>query len=254
MKYIDKSINQTAANAIVDELLDDSWDGTIYIGANYDGLKKPIYKERFTNLLLDEQHNLCCYCMQEIEPAVTTLEHIIPQEVKKADFARYLVVAELKNYVNHKADFNTSVRVIPPIKYPHDIAYFNLIASCNRNHTCNHFRGNKFIFPLFYDKNIQDEVEYDEDGIAYSGKYFDELDKIGISTSDELKMYRKIWKELSLQFDSAEKITNEDIEMIILTLVGNNKYQTLLNNFYGNPSKKDDLMKYRWFFDYYKNA
>ena len=54
MKYIDKSTNQITGMAIVNELLADSWDGSIYYGGDYDGLKKSKYKNRFTYLLLEK--------------------------------------------------------------------------------------------------------------------------------------------------------------------------------------------------------
>lgn len=262
MKYIDKSINPNEGTTIVNQLLADSWNGETnrYDGADYDGLKKPKYKNQFTQILLNEQNNLCCYCMKALEFAKTTLEHIIPQEVSVTNFSKYvvvdgLVIDEFINHVIHKDVFDRNTCTIPPVLYPHDIAYHNLVASCNSNKSCNHYRSDKFIKPLMYDADIENKVEYDKEGIAFSAEhdYGEELAAIGISTNHELKMYRKIWKELATEKESPDEVTDEDIELVVLTLENDEKHPNMLNNFYGKPSKKEDLKKFKWFFDYYKN-
>ncbi len=108
------------------------------------------------------------------------------------------------------------------------------------------------IYPFMYNQNIAIMVEYDNQGNAYCSDYIDELAKVGISTNPELKMYRKIWQELAKEKDNIDDVTEEDIELIVLTL-DDTKNEKLLTNFYGNPSKKPDLLKYKWFFHYYKN-
>jgi|GEM_PF-4301364 len=44
MKYIDKSINETAGKQVVDTLLEDSWDNleACYQAADYEGLCRPV--------------------------------------------------------------------------------------------------------------------------------------------------------------------------------------------------------------------
>ncbi len=255
MKYIEKTINRNTANTIVDALLINSWNDeeTRYHGADYEGLSQTQYREPLVELMLNEQSNICCYCLKEICKEDTTLEHIIPHSVKINDFPKYLVVDELTNNVVYKTDFHRNVKLIPPAKYPHDIAYHNLIASCNSNSNCNHFRLSKHIYPFIYDPNIENKVEYDNEGIAYSFDYLADLAATGISTSPLLIVYRKLWKILSVEKNSPNEVTTDDIEMIILTLEGDTKFTQLLSNFYGNPSKKEELLKYKWFFHYYKN-
>lgn len=255
MKYIDKTTNSAAANQIVDSLLTNCWneEETCYLGADYEGLSQTQYRDPIVASMLKEQSNLCCYCLKEIHNGDTTLEHIIPHNVKEADFQNYLLVDELTNNVIYKNGFNLNVKHIPPAKYPHDIAYHNLIASCNNNSNCNHYRKSKFIYPFIYDPNIESKVEYDSEGIAFSAEYLDALAATGISTNPLLKIYRKIWKILSAEKNESNEVTNDDIELTILTLEGDTKFTQLLSNFYDNPSKKDDLLKYKWFFDYYKN-
>ena len=149
MKYIDKYIDETQGTQLIDKLLEDSWNEAEnrYVGVDYDGLSKPDCRK----LMLSEQQNLCCYCLGRIHSDNTTLEHIIPHKIEKEKFNEYLVVAVLTDNVIHKQDFDRNVKEIPPLKYPHDIAYHNLIASCDSKTHCNHFRGDKPIYPLIYE-------------------------------------------------------------------------------------------------------
>lgn len=253
MKYIDKKVNSAAANAIVNNLLENSWnhDETCYHGADYEGLCQSQYRDPILDLMLNEQTNICCYCLKEINNVDTTIEHIIPHKVKEDKFKDYLLVDELKDHVVFKGDFNKNINIIPPLKYPHDIAYHNLIASCDSNANCNNFRKDKPIYPFIYDPNVAMKVQYDSAGIAYSVDYFEDLEATGISTSPLLKVYRKIWQLLSTEINNPNEVTHDDIEMTILTMEGDGTFTQILSNFYGNPSKKEELLKYKWFFNYY---
>ena len=164
MKYINKIPNEVLGKQIVDELLFDCWDNVynIYKNADYLDLSRPHYKSRLQDLLLQEQSNLCCYCMKElVNYHTTTLEHIIPHKSKVGIFSSYLTRDELTNNVIHRDNFDRYTKVIPLVKYPHDIAYHNLIASCNSNIHCNNYRSDKKIEPLIFDANIETLVEYD---------------------------------------------------------------------------------------------
>lgn len=254
MKYIDKSVNQTDGKAIVDELLTDSWNIDTYNGADYDALKKPKYKGRITNLLLTEQASNCCYCMKEIELPKTTIEHIIPQEVRIADFAEYLVVNELINNVIHKETFDKNSRIIPPSKYPHDIAYHNLIASCDSNLHCNNYRSNKNIKPLVFNPKIYEIVKYDKAGNIDCDQYEEDFNKIGLSNpASPLNLIRRIWFRLAEGFDQINQINEEIIDDIILDFILLSDGTKVIENFTNKPSYKDEVLKYSWFFLYYKN-
>ena len=250
MQYIDKSIRENEGKQIVNSLLNDCWNDNGYVGADYDTLCKPVYKKPFIDLLLDEQSKFCCYCMRELDK--TTLEHIIPQSASIQEFDKYISEI-LTNNVIHKDNFDKSNHVIPPAKYPHDIAYHNLIVSCDGNSHCNHHRGDNFIKTLFYDIEICQKVEYDSKGNAFSVEYFDDLETIGISTNPLLIIYRKILCEFAKIKESIEEISDDDILEIVATISLEDKYQNTLNNFWDSPSKRPDLLKYRWFFNYYKN-
>jgi hypothetical protein len=254
MQYIDKSKNEAAGKQLVDNLLTDSWCNidNCYKGADYNGLSN--YRSPIVRLMLDEQDSLCCYCLREIVETNTTLEHIIPHKINPTDFPSYLVIDELTNNVIHKDSFIRNQRVIPPNKYPHDIAYHNLIASCDSNAHCNHYRGNSKIEPLIFDKNIETRVEYDRAGNAFSETYENELEMLGLSLiNSPLRFIRKIWHELAQKFKNISDITEEIIEDVIYDLISRFNGTQIIDDFTGDPSYKLDVLKYKWFFHYYKN-
>ncbi|KAA2242638.1 hypothetical protein F0L74_08880 [Chitinophaga agrisoli] len=256
MKYIDKSINESAGKQVVDALLNNCWDpvDTIYKAADYDGLCKPPYRNPILSLMLGEQSNLCCYCMKEISSRNTTLEHIIPHKINVGDFPAYLTTSELIDNVIHKEDFDKRTRIIPPAQYPHDIAYHNLIASCDSNLHCNNYRSNKKIAPLIFDANIETLVEYDKAGNTYSEKYENDLGALGLSLANSpLRLIRMIWYKLSQRFDDISQINDEVINDEIYGLILLFNGTKVIENFTGKPSYEEEVLKYKWFFQYYKS-
>jgi len=204
--------------------------------------------------MLSEQRNLCCYCLKEIVEADTTLEHIIPNRLKIDDFAFYLVTNELTNNVIHKAIFDRSTRIIPPVLYPHDIAYHNLIASCDSNIHCNNYRSDKKIEPFIFDVYIETLVEYDRAGNVSCIQYDDDLQKLGLSnTNSPLKLIRMIWYKLAQIFNQINEITADIIDVIIYELILLSDINKVLENFTNTPSYKEDVLRYKWFFQYYKS-
>ncbi len=249
MQHIDKTVRQNEAVAIIDNLLNDCWMDTEYSEANYGTLSKPKYRKPFVEILLQEQKYVCCYCMKLLEnDHHTTLEHIAPHHCTAAEFNKYTTV-EITQHVIHTTGFNYSYHLVSPPKYPHDIAYHNLLACCKQ---CNNTRDITFIQEFVYDPNVTTEIEYDEQGIAFSFKYNDELRIVGISTNPDLVLFRNLWAFFAKTKANAAEVTNEDIDTKILEMVGMTGDEKLLENMFGNPSKKDDLLKYKWFFKYYK--
>lgn len=260
MKYIDKATHQLQGNQIVDNVLEISWvdDQNQYINANYDdGLcnNQEMFYQNLTIVLLENQESYCCYCMKQLDSTGnTTLEHIIPHKVKtQEEFDNYIICDELNNNVIYSRNFDRNTKVIPPEKYPHDIAYYNLLASCDSNAHCNHYRSNKPVYPLFYDSFISDKVDYNSEGIAYCEEYQKELIATGISTNADLKGFRKVWKILAERYSTIDEITNDEIDTIILELVDHAYFEKLLNNLTGENNNKELFKKYTWFFYYYKN-
>lgn len=255
MKYIDKSVHLSQGQQIVDQLLLDAWsdDDHLYHRADYDGLSQTKYKSTLLSNLLQEQQNSCCYCLKEISEGETTIEHLIPQNETQTMFSRYLTVPELENNVLHLQSFDRRIKIIPPDKYPHDIAYHNLLASCNSKSHCNNYRKSKFIQPLVYDEDIMDQIIYDENGRAGSEKYGDEIDHVGISTDRNLIFIRKVWRELATRCTYYDLIDAETIDGVILDLIADSQEDSvaLIDNFTGEPSYKNEILRYKWFYNYY---
>ena len=256
MKYIDKTGAQQEGKGIVDTLLDDAWniEEERFRGANYEGLSHPKYKPALLNLILNEQDHLCCYCLKLVQGQHndTNLEHVIPQQTPEAIFRAYLIVNTLSENVIHKDTFNRSTRQIPPEKYPHDIAFHNLVASCNSAKHCNNFRGNDFVSPFIFDNDIHNKVVYDASGRIDCDEYNMDFDVIGITINEKLQQIRRIWKLLSTKIENVENITLDLIEIEILSLIDEPNYEKLITDFTGYPSYKEELIKYKWFYSYYK--
>ncbi len=255
MKYIDKNKNVVRGTAIIDQLLSDNWLDDTYTNIDYDnGLnnKRKPYRNDLINELLVNQAHLCCYCMVEISLVDTTLEHIIPHKVALEDFESYLLAEELYNHVIHKKQFDKTTRLIPPDKYPHDIAYHNLIASCDANAHCNHFRGNKYVKPFVFDRNIENKVEYDAGGNVHS-EYEEDFVRLGlIKSKSPLKTIRIIWFNIAQQVNSLEEVKEATINDVINDLIEKIDDISIVENFTGNTPYRSQVMKYRYFFHYFK--
>lgn len=257
MLYIDKSKHRQTGNEIVDELLGKAWNPAEkeYQKADYEGLGEKKYRIPFIQLIISEQLGLCCYCMKKISEKNITLEHIIPHKIKLSDLnlPRYFKNLELENHVIHKDNFDKTIRQIPPKKYPHDIAHSNLVGSCNSNTHCNHYRGNDFVYPLFYDIQIMQKIKYDKTGRIDTEDYEETCNALGISTNRNLILIRKLWRILSSKATDIEVLTDDRIDEEIYELIDEPDYTQLIEDFTGKPSYKDELRAYGWFYNYYKS-
>jgi hypothetical protein len=254
MQYIDKTVNENSGTQIVNNLLEQCWADDKYLNANYETLSKPEFRQPFIAILLNEQKDVCCYCMKQLgNNNKTTLEHIIPHKSNLTDFNKYTSSILINNVV-HKDLFVKNFHLIPPPKYPHDIAYHNLVASCDSKSNCNNYREDDIITPFFYDAEVVNKIEYDIKGNAYSYEYLHDLATAGISTSPELIIFREIWHKLSKQKESPDDVTDDDILEVVATMQIEKKFERKLNDFWDSPSKRPDLLKYKWFFFYYKNS
>jgi hypothetical protein len=258
MKLIDKSKNRIQGNAIVDSLLTEAWDDTEnqYKGADFDGLNIKNRRSELVQLMLEEQCKNCCYCLKELKAdelqkkGNITIEHIIPQSIEKEKFNSYLIADELNDHVIHKDDFPRNIKQIPPEKYPHDICYSNLIASCDSTEHCNNLRGNREIKPFIFDRDIESKVVYDAAGLIDCEEYSSSIENIGLDSSN-LIIIRKIWRKLSLRIKNPDQITNEKIDVELYSLIDDPDYFNIIETF--TPSQQAELKDYHWFYNYYKN-
>lgn len=143
MKFIDKN-NQTVFFPIYSNFENTAWnsDDEQYYGYRYSQLPNDIKTS-----LITEQQGLCCYCMVQLEDdRSTTLEHIFPQNPIVGDLLGNYNISCIDNrqfdYLTRNIPINSLVNL------PHDISYYNLIASCNSNSSCNNSRGNSIISPF----------------------------------------------------------------------------------------------------------
>lgn len=259
MKYINKTEYTAKAYQIIDTLMADAWneEEKRYIDFNYNGLGKAKYRDEIIKLCLQEQMTFCCYCMKKINADETSLEHIIPQIVSEIDFYRYLVVNELIDNVTHKKLFDHRIRLEKLKKYPHDISYHNLIASCRSKIHCNSKRGNNYIEPIMYYKDIADRVWYEKNGSIGSDEFITFLDDVLGLNHNELKYIRKLWQLFSKKFETLPNmitVTQQDLDDMIYDAIATDEdLVMLLERFVGNENQLSKAFrKYEWFFDYYK--
>lgn len=253
MKHIDKSGFEAEGKDIVDDLLKEAWNEIEgrYIEASYSGFNSA-YKERLNELLLREQSRLCCYCLKEIKSQNLTIEHLIPQQIETAQILHYFSAGELEDNVIHKDDFDWNSNLIPPIKYPHDIAWHNLLASCNSNYHCNHYRGNELIKPFIFDSEIEQKTSYDAHGLVDCEEYQNDFDKLGLNSDEKLIIIRRIWRNIAPQISGTNQLTIDFIEEQIVSMVDDPDYLRILDDFFEEPSKKELLLEYKWFYEFYR--
>lgn len=247
MEFIDKN-NQTIFFPIYTHFENTAWnvDEGQYHGYIYSKLPTDVK----TNLIT-EQNGICCYCMIQLEnDRTTTLEHIFPQKPIDGDLLTNYNVLCIDN-----RKFVYSSRNIPIgnlINLPHDISYYNLIASCNSTSSCNNSRGNTIISPFFFDPNVRNEFRYDENGEIFSDRYFYEIGVLGLSDSNLVK-YRKFWrhlrsKNIALSFHNLEELkTQIKIEALELGAIEDDLFFQLFIE--DNEMKVIKAIKYKYFFD-----
>lgn len=242
---------------------------------------KKEYRSSWEPELLSEQDYRCCYCMQRIEHGKISVEHIIPESFDGLDdeeeYSFYVQHSSiLKNHVELAKVFAkraiSTETIINTGKLPHIVAYANLLAACKgvggfceEGCCCNNYRGNLRILPLPLMQNVEDFVEYDEDG-TISIKYT--LDKemsaktiSNLHLNDStLKEIRSIWYRASKLAYSFEEIASfnpmarrnffcQIFQCKDLTTISEN-YQKYINP--GNDTYWTVFLRYDWFLGYYR--
>jgi 5-methylcytosine-specific restriction endonuclease McrA len=248
MEFIEK--DTTKGCYLIDAFLEKAWNEheNEYIYLNYDNF---IYKNSaFKLVLLEEQKNLCSYCMRHINKDNLTCEHLIPQKLnkneKQNELAYYLSV--IGQWVVHKKDFDYNNKIIPPLKYPHDIAYHNLVASCDK---CNNNRNDEPIKFWMYDSTIKLTTEYAPNGFLVNEQYQDCFDLVKLN-SDFLKKIRCIWYFLASEFNSVDDVNGDSLEEYLYSMASNENIP-FIEDFIGNKNNQKTILDYKYFFDYFKN-
>lgn len=279
MKFIDKSLNKAEGNLLVDEFLDSRWCDSTKSYSKIDYSTHPTHpfklqlRDALRQLLLTEQKKLCCYCMRSIDDNTTTFEHIVPQSTNtEAELSRYTHFPIIGDNVCLQSVFEnaTEKRNTPP--FPLEIAYENLVASCNgrvndgipRDKTpkfCNNKRKNNFIEPLFFVSTIENEIRYKKGGLLLfplKDAYDESISEPNLNLNyDTLKRIRQVW--YYIRVENIEDIENanteaERNEILTVNLMGlpQAKRNQLIADF---TTKKfwNILLQYKWFYNYFRN-
>lgn len=232
MLYIDKNHKKTEGDRITEEYLQNEcrdatghFSGIRYsdtFSHSHDSFSSlSDYKQKMVDTIMDNQNRYCCYCLRKINGAqIKTLEHIIPQSVTSADLATlqyYQRVPELSsaNIIPTDAFESLTNQKCPP--YPHEIAYNNMVASCDGTFPdvlssrgnpsgccCNNKRGNEKAFPIYYLRNVGSLVDYTKDGEIHAAVgtqwYRETVDLINYTNLnfDSLVQIRKMWYKLRI--------------------------------------------------------
>lgn len=249
MQRINK--NTPAGNQIIDGVLNSAWsqEENRYEGNIYYGLLNEGSRIQLKNLFLVEQNNKCCYCLKEITIDDISIEHIIPQNISIDDFNTYLVVPELTENVIHKNTFDRNTQKIPPQRYPHDLGYNNLIASCKSSTHCNNKRGNASISPFIYDDEMIQSISYEPTGSVFTT--LAEIDALKLN-NDFLKMIRRLWHLIAKNIESLDEIINANTFQNIVDEIIVNEGEKYIETFSGESSKVAVIFQYKWFFNYYR--
>jgi 5-methylcytosine-specific restriction endonuclease McrA len=260
MQHIDKSIARfkEQAYSLLNAFIQGQWqdDTNRYVNLTYESFKN----DDLRDLLLKEQNNYCCYCMKHILKGDSTLEHIIPQSVDAPLFDKYVSYGEIKDNVffwERKKTYSTQL-TMPP--FPHILSYENLVASCNGNipekgvgKHCNNARGSQDIIPLFYIKNIHDEIVYESNGkITCDAKYFPTLEVLKLEHTT-LQLFRRCWLNLPSKYtaiDVERASVDENLRDLIIDDMDVSKITTSDRTTIKNLTYWDSFVKYSWFYRY----
>lgn len=267
MKYIKKA-RETEAYNILDFLLKNCWNDHEgrYFNADFEDLKRKEFSEvckktfgfDFLQILAEEQSDMCCYCMRKLEREEISLEHVIPQHPKVGDYERYISGPINTSKMIQRSEFDLESKQIPPDQYPHDIAYHNLLCAC-QNHSsifdarckANNLRGNKYMEPWAYIPDIESRYQVEEDGLLYSENepLFRDLNEILQLNQTYLRELREAWHKLVDQISPKEMEEISDFsERLELLRNGIPEMRSL-----HNEAGWNNILKYKWFYEYFKN-
>ena len=233
------------------------------------------------NLLLQEQHDRCCYCMRRLKSSVLNIEHVIPRNLKVNDthdeFAKYTENSKwLADNVELDSDFAKrnfkSVQDIEKTnKFPHRIALANLLASCNGKFEevstgccCNNARSNDYLLPLMLMPEVKERIVYDGVSGAVAIYPQDEswakmLQTLNDDTYKEIRiLWHKIWEfNQELDIETVRGYLLKDRIIFFKKIFNLNNFENIPNEYHkytglpdGDSTYWNLLMDFDWFFTY----
>ncbi|GHT49793.1 hypothetical protein AGMMS49982_03920 [Bacteroidia bacterium] len=263
MQYIDKTKVEIKNQAydLLSSFIEGQWqeEDCRYVNLTYEDFRNDALRD----LLLEEQHHYCCYCMKRILNKETTLEHIVPNKSDDTTLIdKYIPYGEIEDSVffwERKKTYSTKF-VMPP--FPHILAYENLVASCNGHipeggvgKHCNNARGNQDIIPLFYIEDIHKEIVYEPNGTIKCGaEYFPTIKALNLEHAT-LQLFRRCWLNLPSKYTDRdvekaskdENLRNEIIDDMDSGHIALSDRTTMQNTVYWSS-----FVNYFWFYFYKK--
>lgn len=228
-------------------------------------------------ILLAETNGRCCYCMRHLDKDVMSFEHIVPEICEEADYDYYAEKSvDIREYVMLGIKFdqeaqNGLIDIDSLTKFPHLIAHSNLFPACQdtcNGCSCNNHRKNYKIIPLMLMSDIEDKVNYTEEG-EMELLYDEDEDKMVSKTLTHLdinmgilKTIRKLWykfsrKQIFVRWDHAIDYGEMDALMrraldLSTTDIIPIEYQDLIRQEDDGSLKNFSLfLQYNWFYNYY---
>jgi len=269
MKFIDKTLNQINGNNLLNVFLSSRWNNITnrYTSIGYTNQEfRQHLRPNLKQLLLNEQSNLCCYCMRQINnDDTTTLEHIVPKSTStQVGLNQYIHFPIINDNVCLQSVFDNAIAQQNTPPFPLEIAYQNLTASCKGDfpggaayYICNHRRGSNFVEPLFYVSTIETEITYRKAGILFptNSAYDTSITTLNLNY-DSLERIRQVWYHISAETlaDIENALTETDRNTILtinlislpqirrMQLIADFKTETFWNV----------LLQYKWFYNYYR--
>ncbi len=235
------------------------------------------------NLLLQEQHGRCCYCMRRLKNTALNIEHVIPRNLKDNDphveFAKYTESSKwLADNVELDSDFAErdfkTVQDIDNVKiFPHRIALANLLASCNGKFEevssgccCNNARSNDYLQPLMLMPEVKERIIYN--GISGAVVIYPQdeswVKMLQTLNDDTYKEIRILWYRIckfsqKLDLEIVRSYLLKDRIMFFKKIFNQNNFEDIPNEYHkytglpdGNSTYWNLLMDFDWFYTYWR--
>ena len=231
------------------------------------------------DILLAETRGRCCYCMRHLDKDLMSFEHIVPESCEETEYNYYAEKSlDIREYVELGSKFdeeaeNGPIDIDSLTKFPHFIAHSNLFPACqNTGHgcSCNNHRGKERILPLMLMSDIEEKVNYTEEG-EMELLYDEDEDYMVSNTLTHLdinmgilKTIRKLWYKFSqkqiviprnfaVDFGEMDTLMRLALDLSPTDIIPL-EYQDLTREEKDGSLKNFSLfLKYNWFYTYYSN-
>lgn len=229
------------------------------------------------DILLAETMGRCCYCMRHLDKDVMSFEHIVPEICEEADYDYYAEkTIDIREYVMLGIKFdqdaqNGLIDIDNLTKFPHLIAHSNLFPACQdtgNGCSCNNHRKNYKIIPLMLMSDIEDKVNYTEEG-EMELLYDEDEDHMVSNTLTHLdinmgilKTIRKLWYKFSrkqifvrwnhaIDYGEMDALMRRALDLSVADIIPL-EYQDLIRQEDDGSLKNFSLfLQYNWFYNYY---